>query len=80
MTRRLSLACLALAGLLAAAMLGGCSTGGKTEAVKPAEATATPAAVKIGTLATEDSLPLWVAEDRGYFAVEGLPKVEIVTF
>ena len=36
--------------------------------------------VKIGTLPTEDSLPLWVAEDMGYFATEGLTDVEIVTF
>ncbi len=29
---------------------------------------------------TEDSLPLWVAEEKGYFAAEGLPSVEIVVF
>lgn len=39
-----------------------------------------PAAIKIGTLPTEDSLPLWVAEQRGYFATQGLTKVEIVSF
>lgn len=38
-----------------------------------------PAAIAIGTLATQDSLPLWVAEERGHFASEGL-DVEIVTF
>ena len=45
---------------------------------------ASPAApmipVKIGTLATEDSLPLWVAENMGYFSTEGIPKVEIMLY
>lgn len=42
--------------------------------------TATPAAISIGTLATQDSLPLWVADERGYFAEAGITDVEIVTF
>ena len=54
----------------------GCTS--KTEiAQPPAEK---PAALKIGTLATEDSLPLWVAEQRGYFATQGLTDLEIVLF
>jgi NitT/TauT family transport system substrate-binding protein len=39
---------------------------------------ATPAALRIGTLPTEDALPLWAAEARGLFAQAGL-QVEIVT-
>jgi NitT/TauT family transport system substrate-binding protein len=31
-------------------------------------------------LPTEDSLPLWVAEEMGYFATNGLDSVEIVNF
>lgn len=40
----------------------------------------TPISIKIGTLPTEDSLPLWIAEERAYFAVNKLPKVEIISF
>jgi NitT/TauT family transport system substrate-binding protein len=43
-------------------------------------ATDKPVAIRIGTLATEDSLPLWVAEKMGYFSTAGIPKVEIVEF
>lgn len=39
-----------------------------------------PAPITIGTLATQDSLPLWVAEERGYFTDAGLGEVEIITF
>jgi NitT/TauT family transport system substrate-binding protein len=38
-----------------------------------------PAPIKIGTLPTEDSLPLWVAAQEGLFAEAGL-EVEIVVF
>ena len=41
---------------------------------------ATPAAIKIGTLATQDALPLWVAEAAGYFEDQGILSVEIITF
>ncbi len=41
---------------------------------------ADPIPVKIGTLPTEDSLPLWVAEQEGLFTAAGLPSVEIVVF
>ena len=77
-----ALSALALAALLGVALLAGCSS-------KPAD-TSTPGAgsssatakipVRIGTLATEDSLPLWVDEQMGYFATEGIPKVEIIPF
>jgi len=73
---------LLLVALLGASLLVGC--GAKTEApsTSPAASPTTdkPVAIKIGTLATEDSLPLWVAEKMGYFATEGIPKVEIVEF
>ncbi len=39
-----------------------------------------PKPVVIGTLPTEDMLPLWVAEERGLFAGFGLEDVRIVTF
>ena len=38
-----------------------------------------PARVVVGTLATEDILPLWVAQDEGLFADTGV-EVEVVTF
>jgi NitT/TauT family transport system substrate-binding protein len=38
-----------------------------------------PAKVRIGTLPTEDSLPLWVAEKQGMFVKAGL-QVELVPF
>ena len=65
-------------GLLAAA---GCTPGSSNEpdgSGAPAEVT--PAAIKIGTLATQDALPLWVAEAAGYFEEQGLPSTEIITF
>jgi len=39
----------------------------------------TLAPIKIGTLPTEDALPLWAAEAKGLFTKAGL-KVEIITF
>lgn len=75
--RRVS-AMLLLAGLL---LVGGCSA---KDAEQPAQTTpttqATAAPIKIGTLATQDSLPLWVAEEKGYFAKAGIDSVEIVPF
>jgi len=68
--------------LIASVALAGCSqpasSGGDKGAADSAKVT--PIAVRIGTLPTEDSLPLWVAEKAGYFAKEGIPKVEIVEF
>jgi NitT/TauT family transport system substrate-binding protein len=73
-----------LAAMLAAGLLSGCAAKPAAEPAatpeKPAAEAAAPSAIRIGTLATEDSLPLWVAEERGYFAVEKLPKVEITVF
>jgi NitT/TauT family transport system substrate-binding protein len=78
MTRSSSAVALILAAALVSFVLlvSGCTT--KTKIAEPPAAK--PAALKIGTLATEDSLPLWVAEQRGYFATQGLSDVEIVLF
>jgi NitT/TauT family transport system substrate-binding protein len=74
----------ALAAVLAALMLVTIALAGCSQPASPssttAPAAAKPIAVRIGTLPTEDSLPLWVAENRGYFATEGIPKVDIVEF
>jgi NitT/TauT family transport system substrate-binding protein len=92
MTRPTIAARILLAVLIAALFaLTGCSAPPQpTNPEPPASetATGTPAAVdlgtpipiKIGTLPTEDSLPLWIAEERAYFAVNKLPKVEIISF
>lgn len=37
-------------------------------------------AIRIGTLPTEDALPLWVAQQEGLFGKVGLTDVEITTF
>ena len=59
----------------AAISLSGCGAGassaGSTSAAGSASASAGPAIV-IGTLPTEDLLPLWVAEQEGLFASYGL--------
>lgn len=71
---------LLLAALVVSLGLVGCTA---DEPAQPTDAPiepAQPAAIKIGTLATEDSLPLWVAEQEGYFKDAGLPDVEIVVF
>jgi NitT/TauT family transport system substrate-binding protein len=71
----------ALALLLAVALAAsGCTgdTGGEANP-QPAD-TADPAPMTIGVLPTEDSLPLWVAEEEGYFAEAGLGSVEIIVF
>ena len=77
------LALVVCAALLAAVALTGCSSGSTASQQGGSGSSASaakPIAIRIGTLPTEDSLPLWVAQDRGYFATEGIPKVEIVEF
>jgi NitT/TauT family transport system substrate-binding protein len=65
-------------GLLAAA---GCTPSAKNEPDGDGTpAAVTPAAIKIGTLATQDALPLWVAEAAGSFKEQGIPSAEIITF
>jgi len=72
---------LALVAMLTLAMLSGCSKPAETaDAAMPTAPDEKPIAIKIGTLATEDSLPLWVAEKMGYFATQGIPRFEIVSF
>lgn len=66
-----------LVGMLGAA---GCAREETPEPEPQVEAPAKPVPITIGTLATQDSLPLWVAQERGYFEQAGLPEVEIVTF
>jgi NitT/TauT family transport system substrate-binding protein len=74
-----------LAALMSVTLVGGlaaCSTpaapsGGTTPTTTPA--TQTPAKIRIGTLPTEDSLPLWVAERDGLFKKAGL-DVSITVF
>jgi NitT/TauT family transport system substrate-binding protein len=80
MSRTTRLIALALSLALAMTALAGCA---KDE---PAETTDTEPTIeaetvpiKIGTLTTEDALPLWVAEAEGLFAEAGL-DVEITTF
>lgn len=81
-TNRMLLVALAAVLLGVALLAGGCSTTSANSGSSAAQgsAAAKPVAVKIGTLPTEDSLPLWVAQQRGYFATEGIPNVEIVEF
>ncbi|HET6352501.1 MAG TPA: ABC transporter substrate-binding protein [Coriobacteriia bacterium] len=69
---------------IAALVLSGCTAPkadtAKTPATAPTTEAAAPLPIKIGVLPTEDSLPLWVAEQKGYFGKNGLPSVEIVVF
>lgn len=66
-----------LSGLLA---LSAC-TPREDQTAKPDTGTAAkPTPIKIGTLATQDSLPLWVAEEKGYYSEAGLDDVEIISF
>lgn len=82
LTVRIARAALAIV-LVGSFALAGCSAADETpetEAPGTEAPAATPAEMTIGTLATQDSLPLWVAEQEGYFTTEGMPSVEIVTF
>jgi NitT/TauT family transport system substrate-binding protein len=73
-----------VAALLVAvlAFAGGCSrpAAQKTTPAPSVSQKAKPSPVKIGTLPTEDTLPLWVAEKNGYFKQAGIPSLEIVSF
>lgn len=75
MTRRLRTVLVVVLAVMLAASLSACS------AATPAQSggEAAPAAIRIGTLPTEDSLPLWVAEKDGLFTKAHL-KVEIIPF
>ncbi|MCE5191536.1 MAG: MetQ/NlpA family ABC transporter substrate-binding protein [Actinomycetia bacterium] len=64
---------------LAAGALFGCAKKTEAPVSDTTSISTTPEPIKIGTLPTEDALPLWVAEDKGLFKKAGL-TVEIVTF
>ncbi|MBE0476293.1 MAG: ABC transporter substrate-binding protein [Coriobacteriia bacterium] len=68
---------MALAAALTLA-LAGCARGAEPNA--GGGAAVEPRTVRVGTLPTEDALPLWAAEAEGVFEEVGLPSVEIVTF
>ena len=75
---------LSMTGLAGMALLCGCSGGASSSASSStasgsASEGSKGATLTIGTLATEDLLPLWVAESEGMFADAGL-DVEIVPF
>lgn len=67
----------ALGAILAVATVAACTTTRPPIAEQP---TRIVRPVRIGTLASEDTLPLWVAEKEGAFAEVGLTDVSIVTF
>jgi NitT/TauT family transport system substrate-binding protein len=72
---------LVLAAVLALGMLAGCGPSEPEPGPGPGVDEPSDAApMKIGVLPTEDSLPLWVAQDAGYFADAGLEDIEIVVF
>ena len=92
MNRRAFLAAVGATGMAGLALLGGCSSGGSASSGASSSQgasgsqsqaqnanPATGKALAIGTLATEDILPLWVAKAEGLFADKGL-NVEIVPF
>ena len=65
-----------IAGLTGAALIAGCSNGGASSS---SASSAAAGKLTIGTLATEDLLPLWVAQEEGLFEKAGL-SADIVTF
>lgn len=71
--RRFALTC-ALTVMMAAGMVG-CSA----PAVDPQEEAPTETAVRIGTMPTEDILPMWIAEQEGLFAEVGV-DAEVISF
>lgn len=60
-------------------LLAGCTSEPETPPAD-SDAPVEPVELTIGTLSTQDSLPLWVAQQDGYFADAGLSEVEIVIF
>ena len=87
--RRAFLATVGATGVAGLALLGGCSSGGSASSGSQGSsvsqsqagggASAAGKTLTVGTLATEDILPLWVAQAEGLFAEKGL-NVEIVPF
>lgn len=70
-----TLVVLVAAGVLSG--LGGCAS--KPQTAGDGGIQAAPKPIRIGVLPTEDSLPLWVAEQQGLFRKAGI-DVKIVTF
>lgn len=70
-----------LLGTLAvsAYVLGGCSGGASSGSADPTGAESSVQAIRVGTLATEDILPVWVAQAEDLFADEGL-TAEVTVF
>lgn len=68
-----------LAAVLCIALVAGLTACSQPAATPSTPAPATPVKIRIGTLPTEDSLPLWVAERDGLFTKAGL-DVEISVF
>jgi NitT/TauT family transport system substrate-binding protein len=63
----------ALLAIGLAGALGACSPQAPVSTTKtPATTAVAPAPIRIGVLPTEDSLPLWVAEQQGLFTKAGL--------
>jgi len=78
-TTRIRLFALLLVIALAAGALVGCAKKDEPAVSDGTSISATPVPIRIGTLPTEDSLPLWVAEQQGLFEKAGL-SVEILIF
>ncbi|MDO9556164.1 MAG: MetQ/NlpA family ABC transporter substrate-binding protein [Coriobacteriia bacterium] len=80
MSRTIRVMACMLSLALAMTALAGCAKEEPAETIDTEPAIeAQPVPIKIGTLTTEDALPLWVAEAEGLFEEAGL-KVEIITF
>lgn len=69
-----------IATLIFAFAASACTPAPEPETEPQEEEAVEAAPIKIGTLATQDALPLWAAEQAGYFAENGLASVEIITF
>ena len=73
---------LTVALILMTTILFGCGQSAKTDTPAPADTSSkapTPSVIKVGTLMTDDILPLWVALDKGLMKSAGL-DVEVTTF
>ncbi|MHB9004103.1 MAG: ABC transporter substrate-binding protein [Coriobacteriia bacterium] len=78
MSYRLRFTVLALAAAFTVVALTGCTQPDPDNPVVDGGVDA-PSPIRIGTLPTEDMLPLWVAEEEGYFQEAGL-DIEIINF
>ena len=89
MTRRAFIGAIGAAGIAGMAVLGGCGGAGQSagssgvqsasEAASSASVEGKGASLVVGTLATEDILPLWAAQADGLFEETGL-EAQVVTF